>query len=532
MTSAFSARRTGGGWRIDPAAPGRAVSDSEVAAATARANQHISRRLPTLPPLDGAWRLEWEKASFTFGRAELVLADDFAARCVAAPGEVHTIVASVGRWALMQALAAAGEPVVGLAAARRGQRLRFLAASVVGLATWALALIKDGGGGAIPAGARDLVAVHPESTNRTGHVFKALAAEAPETPLLLLGRPFGPRAAALALLTETGLRPTGVARPYGAGAAAATFGAWLGSLGEGTAMAAALPVAVPFRELAAQSFRRAMGLASARWWAGSGLKPETVVFGHCGLADTAPLERAMQAGGARTAHWLHGLSAGWIYNGVSDLLLTQVGHDAQWHRGITPGYRRTAFAPLSAPARVGGEGDEMVVLTNFAHPAHPTWAAHGLRDELALIEIMADVARRLEIAPEKVVWRPHPVLHALPEQVRETLKAALARAGFRLWPAGQRDFAAVARFGVVVTTPGGSAIDVLKLGRMPVVAAPHAIDPLHVTAAFPLTGADAEGIAAAAGRPVDEGMFAETWARIAPGAVPTYAGVVEELKRE
>lgn len=532
MTSAFSARRTPGGWRIDPATPGPAAPDAEIAAAAARANLHISGRIGALPPLDEAWRLEWEKATFTFGRAELVLADDFAARCAAAPEKVHTITAPVCRWALMQALAAAGEPVAGLGAARLKQRLRFLAASVVGLATWLAALARDTGGSAIPADARDIVALHPETTNRTGHVFKALAATAPGTPLLLLGRPSQSRLTAMALLKTQGLSPAGVARPYSLAAALAAIPAWLRALGDGAAMAAALPVAIPFRELAAQSFRRAMGLAAAHWWARSGLTPETVVFGHCGLADTAPLERAMQARGTRTAHWLHGLSAGWIYNGVSDLLLTQVGHDAEWHRGIAPGYRRTAFAPLSAPAPITGEGGEMVVLTNFAHPAHPTWAAHGLRDELALIEIMADVARCLEIAPGAVVWRPHPVLYALPAAVQDALRLAVAQAGFRLWPAEQRDFAAVARFGVVVSTPGGSAIDVLKLGRMPVVAAPHAIDPLHVTAAFPLTGADAEGIAAAARRPVDEGMFAETWARIAPGAVPTYAGLVEELKRD
>jgi hypothetical protein len=532
MTSAFSARRTSGGWRIERAAPGEAITDPEVARATAHGNRHIGERLRDVA-LDEAWKLELEKATFTFGRAELVLADEFAMRCKAAPERVHTITGPVGRWALMQALAAAGEPVAGRGAARLGQRLRFLAASAVGLLTWTLALARDPGGGNIPVGARDLAAVHPETTNRTGHLFKALAAEAPETPVLLLGRPFGSRAAASALLAEKGLRPGGVARPYGVGSALATFRAWLGSLGGGTAMAAAAPVHVPFRELAAQSFRRAMGLASAHWWTRSGLTPGTVVFGHCGLADTAPLERAMQARGTRTAHWLHGLSAGWIYNGVSDLLFAQCGHDAGWHGCIGPGYRRTTALTLPVPARIDGEGDEMVVLTNFAHPAHPSWAAHGPRDELALIEIMAEVARRLDMSPDKVIWRPHPVLYAMPAGVRDALKLALSRAGFRLWPAEDRDFAAVARYGVVVSTPGGSAIDVLKLGRMPVIAAPHPIDPDHVMAGFDRVGSDAETIVAAIREPVGDDLFEARWRlMIAPGAVPTYARVVEELKRE
>lgn len=255
MIRAVSARRTSGGWRIEGAAPGEVVSEDQLAAWTATANRSIAARLKRIAPLDETWRLEWEKAAFTFGRTEIGLADAFAGRCLAEPHLVHTITApafAVSRWSLMQALAATGEKVVGLAAARQAAKLRFLAASLVGLATWALAVLKDDGGGAIPKGATDLVALHPETTNRTGHVFKALLA-APATPLLLLGRPFDKRAEAMLLLKDKGLAPAGVARPWSRGSAMATAVAWLGSLGGGMAMAAAAPTPVPFREHAAQA---------------------------------------------------------------------------------------------------------------------------------------------------------------------------------------------------------------------------------------------------------------------------------------
>lgn len=532
MMRAFSARRTSGGWRIEGAAAGTPVTDAQLAVWTADGNRRIAARLARIAPLDESWRLELEKAAFTFGRAELGLADSFAERCRAAPDVLHEITApafAVSRWSLMQALAAAGEPVVGLAGARQAAKRRFLLAAVVGLATWALALLKDGGGGNLPRDADDVVAVHPETTNRTGHIFRALAA-APTTPLLLLGRPTGGRSAALGLLADKGLTPAGVARPYSRGSALATLGACIASLSGGMAMAAATPTPVAFREQAAQAFRRAMGLASAHWWQRSGLKPRAVVFGHGGLADTAPLERAMQAGGTRTVHWLHGLSAGWVYDGVSDLLVTQCGHDAQWHQRLGGYGRAMAFAEAAPSLTEGGETG-MVVLTNFAHPVHPTFAAHGLRDELALIPLIAGVAEQLKIPAAEVVWRPHPVLYSLPVETRQALTEAVTAAGFRLWPREDRDFAAVARFGTIVSTPSGAAVDVLRLGRLPVIAAPDPIDPDHVLAAFPLVGRTAEEIARAARAPVHGDLLAQTWQKIAPGEVPTYARVLEECGR-
>lgn len=529
---AFRASYASGRWTVSPCAPGPdPVSVREIDSYVAEGNRRITALLTHLPPMAEAWRLELEKAAFTFGRAQLGVAEAFARHAVPGEGAVFTLTApaeTVSRWSLMQALAATGEPVAGLGLARLGARLRFLAAAVVGHVTWKLALLRDTGGGALP-GADVLFAVHPEDTNRTGHVFRLLAAEAPETPLILLGRPMAGRATALDLLQRKGLAPTGVARPYDWLSATIAWPRWVASLGEGMAMAAAAPFEIPFREQAAQCFRRAMGLAGEVWWRRRGLKPRSVVFGHNGLADTAPLERAMQAGGTRTVHWLHGLTAGHVYVGVSDALVTQCGHDAAWHRTLG-GYGEARGLPLPRPSRrTGGAG--MVVLTNFTHPVHPSFAAHGPRDELALMQIIADAADALQIARQDIVWRPHPVIHTLPAAVQDAVAGRLADLGLRAWSAADGGFERVADFDLILSTPSGAALDVLKLGRLPVIAAPHPIDPDHVLARFPLVGATAGEIAAAVAAsrtPGAERLFEDAWSGIAPGAVPSYSDLTAQ----
>ncbi len=528
----FRASFESGTWTIRPCAPGAdQIFDDQLARFTAEGNRRITTMLARLDLADEAWRLELEKAAFTFGRTQLGVADAFVDRCRAAGRDRTVTIAApedaVSRWSLMQALAAAGEPVKGLAMARFRARMRFLAAALAGLVTWKLALVRDPGGGGLPGEAKALFAVHPEETNRTGHVLRLLAAEAPRTPLILLGRPTAGRAAALALLDRNGLTPAGVARPYDWRSATVSGPRFIASLKAGMAMAADAPFDIPFREQAAQVFRRAMGLAGEAWWARRGLKPRAVVFGHNGLADTAPLERAMQAGGARTVHWLHGLTAGHVYVGASDALVTQCGHDADWH-GALGGYGSARAFPLPRPVfRSGGDG--MVVLTNFTHPVHPTFAIHGARDELGLMQVIAQAADRLKLPRAAVVWRPHPVLYTLAEGVQEAVRASLAAHGFRAWPSGERAFERVAAFGVIVSTPSGAALDALRLGRLPVIAAPDPIDPDHVLARFPLVGRTAEEIAAAVGMsrsPMAAGLYEGAWSGIAPGAVPTYSDLV------
>jgi hypothetical protein len=524
----FRASFDAGTWTIRPCAPGAdQIFDDQLARYTADGNRRITAMLAGLDLADEAWRLEMEKAAFAVGRTQLGVAEAFIDRCRAGRDRIVTIAApreAISRWSLMQALAAAGEPVKGLDRARLGARLRFLAAAAVGFATWKLALLRDPGGGDLPVDAQVLFAVHPEETNRTGHVMRLLAAQAPRTPLILLGRPMTRRAGALAVLDANGLKPSGATRPYDWRAALTSFPRFLASLGPGMATAATAPFELPFREQSAQVFRRAMGLAAEAWWTRRGLTPRTVVFGHCGLADTAPLERAMQAGGTRTVHWLHGLTAGHVYVGVSNALVTQCGHDAEWHRALG-GYGEARAFPLPRPAfRAAGEG--MVVLTNFTHPVHPTFAIHGARDELVLMQVMAQAADRLKLPRAAVVWRPHPVLYSLSSGIQEAVRASLAAHGFRAWPSGERSFDRVAAFGVIVSTPSGAALDVLRLGRLPVIAAPDPIDPDHVLARFPLVGRTAGEIAAAVGvsrSSMAAGLYEGAWSGIAPGAVPAYS---------
>jgi hypothetical protein len=279
-------------------------------------------------------------------------------------------------------------------------------------------------------------------------------------------------------------------------------------------------------------FRVAFGAATARWWAAQAARPEVVVYGHNGLADTVLLDQAQQQTGARTVHWMHGVSAGRIYVGVSSLCVFQCGHDARWHDDLGAYRRNISFAAPRPAFRMGSTG--WVVMTNFTHPGYTFYPSVGPAHELELMTLVADAAARSGVSADQVVWKPHPVFYLVEPETRRRVTEALASYGFRLWPQNDRDFARCADFETIITTPSGVALDVLKLGRLPVMAAFHPTDPDHMLARFTLRAGAVdsllEQIALARDPLRAPAIFDATWNAIDPGRTPDFDEIVQAAR--
>ncbi len=376
-------------------------------------------------------------------------------------------------------------------------------------------------------------ALHGEIANRTIPLLDLLTAQAPETPILLLGRPQRSLAAVGVLFAGRGLKPPRLFRPWTLGDALTTFGELVSVLTEGFHVAAARPAPLPpTREMAAIVYRLAQGLASRRWALRQGRTAGTVVFGHTGLADTSLLELGLQAAGARTVHHVHGVSQGWNFTGVSTLAVFQCESDARWHHALGGYGQTTALSTEAAEPHPDGKG--WLVLSNRAHPMDPGYQARGLKAE---VDLLRGVARAADLAGQPhsaVTWRPHPIFHSLPPSVQAMARREGERLGFVFWDPAGADLSAARDFALVVVSPSTAAIDMLRLGKLPVVFGDPG-DPSGAVAQIPARAKDAPALAALAAELADpaqwQARYDAAWKAVGPGRKPDWPDLVAPLIR-
>ncbi|MDB5470621.1 MAG: hypothetical protein JWR84_2181 [Caulobacter sp.] len=389
----------------------------------------------------------------------------------------------------------------------------FWPAALLGLAAWARTVLLTPSGGDVPD-APLVAALHGEVANRTRHLLAAVAHEAPAAPVLLLGRPQLPPAELRKAFFTAGVHGR-LIWPFDLLSAVRALPAILRRLAEGRAVLAAGDWRPARRDLAAICFRMALGETSAVWALRHVRRgPRTVVFGHTGVADSHLLERAIQRQGARTVHWVHGVSLGLNFVGGSNLGVFQCGSDARWHQALG-GYDRTASLPAQAPEPAAG-GKGWLVLSNLVHPMNAEYRRHGLAGETALLEAVAAAAGKAAR-----VWKPHPILNTLDPEVRAAIEARAAALGFTRWREGD-DLGRARDFAVVVSTPSTVALDVLKLGVLPILYGGGDLDPGSAIAQLPLKADSAAALEAAAKR-LEAADFHAIWTAIAPARDPTLA---------
>ena len=410
----------------------------------------------------------------------------------------------------------------------------FWPAAAIGLAGLVKTLLTPGGG-ALPPRAPLLAVVHREDTNRTRHIVDLLAAEAPRTPVLLVGRPHESLATTRALFAGRGLTEAPLVRPYDISAALAAVPAILARLREGASAVAAAPWLPPRNRLAAIVFRVMLGEVKAAWVRARAregtLTARGAVLGHTGVADVHLMERALQRAGVRTLHWVHGRSEGLNLHGGSDVALFQCASDARWHE-ILGGYGQVAALGATMPEhRRGGAG--WVVLSNLVHPMTPAYVARGVEPEIELLTQVALAADRAGLARSAVVWKPHPIIDGMLSHEKPALMARVAALGVTPWPhPRQAGLAPAGEGAMIVVTPSTTTVDVLKMGRTPVLFAPAGPEPMDLMSQFPLRAQSADDLLAALARIDDPALFQQTWSRVGPGRPPVLADLVRLLGLE
>lgn len=533
--SALEVRRRGDIWYVRHAqARGSKLGEIERAGAEAQINTRMGGQETRLAPFHLVWRQELPITTYREGATAFSCGEEWAEALLAGKADELTfsgLSGEVSRFVVETALERGGAIVAGDMRRRAALRLMSFSAAIAALAWLGVLTVRSLRWPRLrEQNARTVVALHVEAANRTKHVRKALARRDPATTdVLFVGRLHMSRLAAQEILEREG---------WGDGYYLAwDWRAVLGGLRKGLEIISQAPKAIrasgyrpTFAQLIAINLRVFLGTASAWRWQARKREAEIAVFGHAARADTVLLEAAMQSRGVKTAHWMHGLSVGRAYQGRSNLCVTLCSHDQRWHSKILQYERNVAFV-LPKPQFRTGNKPGWAVLTNMTHYGYTYFPSIGPAHELKLIDLIAQLTLRERVDPGSVIWKPHPVFYQTDPQVRDLVTRRLADAGFLLWPEESMPPELVAAFETLIVTPSGVALDMLKAGRLPVVAEFQPIDPDHVLAHLEPRGHDVETLGAALKVARDptraEALFDGIWERTGPAAI----GSLEEIER-
>ncbi|XKH58857.1 hypothetical protein LG290_09010 [Halomonas sediminis] len=397
-----------------------------------------------LKPGVSVWRLEWIKAA-------VALAED---RLISLPPPLETKAPPVPRWRLVLGM------VVGCL-----------------MAVIYMSRQRAGAGQAkLPPDTSRFAAIHAEWSTRTRHLLTAIdTADPPVGAIILLGRlqRSPEQTAALWGNKRPGSRAASLplVQPMSPRACLWALGDLPRLLREGIASSSHMPLALPFRDQVAISFRVVLGAVAARWWKESGATGAEVLFAITGTADTTLLEDAIQQTGGCTLHVLHGQATGPNFAGISNLALFRSRHDAAAYSRLGC-YGRCEVQTGSPPRPMRGSAG-LLLLSNLAHPMNPDFRRQPLQDELALLACVGSAARRLGAAAHPLLWKPHPVIGGLPEEMRTTLRTAALHEGFTELPAEADLVSVAANCRWVLASPSTVSLDLLQAGYLSVVLDPQ-----------------------------------------------------------
>lgn len=403
-----------------------------------------------------------------------------------------------------------------------------IAAFKIAIATLALLIIRHGGSSPSKAAASlqssaFVAALHAEDTTRTRHLRTALiGCDNPDgAPLLLLGRPFASINRSLMQLDPKGtLGPRPTFRPLSWGSYLRAFPKMVGHMVRSIGQTARYKGAIPFRDRVAMAYRIAQGAAFAAWWqsASKNTAVPNALFGHTGNADTSALEIAMQSGGTRTAHVVHGTNIGWPFAGLSDLAIFPSGADARLGASL-PAYGRCIALPLSRPPVSAGDGN-WALLTSYTHLQHPSFKEHGAGLDIQLVDYVRAAAELLDHDPASIFWRPHPQINLVDPTEKERLENAVADAGFTRWPEDW-PYSRLGAFSAAITSPSTVLTDALRHGQPAIIVNLSPLQRDLLYHAHPLLVRDQAGLVSALGQVLDpasrSAVFERAWNAIGPG---------------
>ncbi len=510
------------------------------AEAEVRTTDIISKAVSALPENGDAliWKLELAANTYLGDKAALYAGQVLAENCLAessgkksqdiALRVPHAVTPKIALRSFDRRIRAASGRAIPLAD-RAADACMQIAASIAALLVCALLILRGGGSPAAHVRPHSLdneiFAMHGECTTRTRHIRDALAADLrqsddPRALVLVLGRPKLPLEEAIRTLDPDGqLSGATFVRPFNFTSFLTGLPRALSLLGKGIGWTAKADHPVAFRERVAIAFRMVFGAAQAAWWRSAGLSPNTVYFGHTGTADTSQLERAIQDGGARSVHCVHGTNIGWPFAGLSNVAIFQSGIDADVARKL-PAYGVTIHSKADSP-QLADRNRKWALLTSYTHLLNPDYSLRGAASDIKLVMMVVEAAKSLGQNPQDILWRPHPQIALVDLDERTKLLDAIADAGFQRWPENL-PYSALGSFGAVITTPSTVLTDALRQGNPAITAAIAPLQNDLIYNAHPLLVRAGDQLQAALLRVRDRenaaAALSESWDTLRPGA--------------
>lgn len=485
----------------------------------------------SMPESAGIWKLELPKACLDEGEVAMGLAEYLAERCCVEPRQDHEVRAigpETSIRSVMLALKARGQRVSWVWLWRLWDRAQLTVAALVAVIAWIATLARSIPEPKALVGNADLMlAVHGEWSNRTRHVLALLKESETPIPVIILGRPrIGLNTLTARLAREIGIPSLHLIRPFSIVSAISSFPIGSRLLSQGIGYMSRSRFKPPFSQQVAMLYRGLFGAASAHWWKQGKFQSRVIVYGHTGLADTTQLELAQQSTGALTVHVVHGVSVGLNFVGRSNHAFLPTGHDAAWYQRLG-GYGACYAPPLDPPSCSRGPHG-WLVLSNLIHPMNRGYRAFGVRDELRLLDEVAKAADAMAVPRNTIVWKPHPVFDSMPASVQTSVMTAIQRLRFQTWnPEWELEIAR--QFNNVLCTVSTVAIDLLKLGVLPVLVDIQPIDPQATVAQLPLRVNESTAIRDALLAIMDDSDYVRhfdwAWHRIAPARSTEWASI-------
>ena len=355
----------------------------------------------------------------------------------------------------------------------------------------------------LPKKPRRLVAVHGEWSTRTRHVLKAVPrAEPPIDAILIVGRQkwCWTKIARLWGKELAALDGMAVATPLSFKAAGAALADLPSLFLSGLRAANAAERLLGLRGELALAFRVLLGATNGRWWGMQRVNADIeVLFGCTGTADTTLLERAIQDRAGRTIHLVHGQAVGPNFAGISNCAVFRSQFDADTYDAW--GCYKVSHVQLGSRPNVRRGNDDILLLSNLAHPMNPGFQRNGISEEINLLASVGRAARL--VVPENValLWKPHPVIYGLDQDLLRQVRNVAEAYGFQELSAdtGLAEASENARW--VICSPSTVALDLLQLGTLSIVLDPQRSTTTTALSAFPrLPSLEPEALAAMMGR--------------------------------
>ena len=368
-------------------------------------------------------------------------------------------------------------------------------AALIAITIWIIDQIRYRTFSAVGTVHNEIFGFYPENATRTralANHLKGRGADLKQYQVVLLGRPkINLHEASLRLRSLLDSDNVDVIYPVSVGSIPIVLANVVGTAKKLASEFFRLGYVPAFTSILSSLYRLYHGHASGYWArlnfpAGSSCK---VWLCHTGLGDTSLLEKVLQHRGVTTLHWVHGVSDGLNFTGVSSIGYFRTLHDVEWHQKLG-GYAQCLMQPPTTGKPLSYEKvskSNFLLCSSYAHPMNLGFRCEGVKYEVEALEIFAEAARLLSgDQPFNMRWKPHPVFYTLPEFQRETLIDKAKSLGFSLQAQSTSLYDLLSDVLYVAATTSTIVFDISDAGRSPVLLYLQSLDPEHSLASVPL----------------------------------------------